>query len=638
MNTAPNPSARRLRSALFLPLLLLGLAGGPIGSAQDPPAGEPAEPWISPSALALSADGATLFIASATSGQVLLLDTATRKLLRSLPLPGSPSGLAMSADGNRLLVTCAGPESVLKVLDWREGRELRSIPLGSGALAPVLSPDGRTAFVCNRFDDAISVVDLERGTERQRIEVEREPVAAAITPDGRHLLVGNHLPTGPADAGMVSAHVSVIDTATGKVLRRIPLPNGGNLIRDVRVSPDGRHACVTHILARFQLPTTQVERGWMNSNALTLIDLATLEILNTVLLDQIEQGTANPWAACWTADGRTLLVTHAGTHELSVINVPHLLEKLGRLPQDATGKANAPGYVVSQIAADVPSDLSFLSDLRQLLPLGGNGPRAVVAHGSHAYVGHYFSESLSVVDLGCDPASALEVPLRSPRPMTAERRGEALFNDARLCLENWQSCASCHSAEGRVDALNWDLLNDGKGNAKNTKSLLHAHVTAPAMSLGIRSNAEVAVRAGIHHILFTVQPPEVPAAIDRWLSGLREYPSPHLRQGRPSPAAVRGQALFNSPATGCAECHPAPLYTNRGSYPVGTPATAAPSGDALDTPSLIELWRTAPYLHDGSAGTLREVILQRNVRDQHGRTSHLTAPELDDLVAFLLSL
>ena len=49
-------------------------------------------------------------------------------------------------------------------------------------MAPVLSPDGKTLFVCNRFNNDISVLDLETGKEQCRIPVQREPVAAALTP------------------------------------------------------------------------------------------------------------------------------------------------------------------------------------------------------------------------------------------------------------------------------------------------------------------------------------------------------------------------------------------------------------------------------------------------------------------------
>ena len=60
----------------------------------------------------------------------------------------------------------------------------------------------------------------------------------------------------------------------------------------------------------------------MNSNAVSIIDLARMEILNTVLLDNIDRGAADPWGVAWSADSATLLITHAGTHEISVIDFP----------------------------------------------------------------------------------------------------------------------------------------------------------------------------------------------------------------------------------------------------------------------------------------------------------------------------
>ncbi len=58
----------------------------------------------------------------------------------------------------------------------------------------------------------------------------------------------------------------------------------------------------------------------------------------------------------------------------------------------------------------------------------------------------------------------------------------------------------------------------------------------------------------------------------------------------------------------------------------------------LDTPSLLGLWRTPPYLHDGSAPDLEAVLLERNPNDLHGVTSTLTAVERAALIAYLLSL
>ena len=189
-----------------------------------------------------------------------------------------------------------------------------------------------------------------------------------------------------------------------------------------------------------------------------------------------------------------------------------------------------------------------------------------------------------------------------------------------------------------MDGLNWDLLNDGIGNPKNNKSLLLVFQTPPAMSIGVRESAEAAVRAGIRHILFTSQPPEVAEALDAYLQSLKPVPSPHRVKGLLSAAAQRGEKVFRSKETGCAECHPGPLFTDLKSYDVGTLGRFDKPTDRFDTPTLIELWRTAPYLHDGSAATLRDVLTTANPGDRHGRTSRLTADQLGDLAAYLLSL
>ncbi len=222
--------------------------------------------------------------------------------------------------------------------------------------------------------------------------------------------------------------------------------------------------------------------------------------------------------------------------------------------------------------------------------------------------------------------------------MTQERKGEFYFHDAGICYQGWQSCASCHPGEGRVDALNWDLLNDGIGNPKNTKSLLLTFSTPPAMSAGVRESAEAAVRAGIRHILFLVQPPEVAESMDAYIKSLKPVPSPRLINGRLSEAAKRGEKLFKSRRAGCAECHPGPLFTDLQSYDVGTRGLYDREIREFDTPTLVELWRTAPYLHDGSAATVREVLTDANREDKHGGTSHLTGKQIDDLTEYLLSL
>ena len=588
--------------------------------------------WLAPSVMVATPDGQMLYVACAHGQRVLGVDLATRKVVKTIATDATPSGLALAADGKTLFITCAAPQSEVWAVDVARGRVTAKLPAGHTAMAPVLAPDGKTLFVCNRFNDNVSVLDLATQKEVRRIPVKREPVAAAVTPDGKWLLVANHLPVGRADAERVGAVISVIDVAHGEVVSDLPLPDGSGALQDLRISPDGKYAVVTHILAHFRLPTTQVDRGWMNTNAKTIIALDRMEVLETVLLDTLDRGAANPWGVAWSADGKTLVVAHAGTHEISVIDFPAELGKLAKYA--AAAESNA--YAADRVA----SDLALLVDMRQRRPLpeGDLGPRGVVVVGRWAYTANYFSDTLTAVALDAAQPQAVSIPL-GPKPnLTAERKGELYFNDARICFQGWQSCASCHPSDARVDALNWDLLNDGLGNPKNTKSLLLAFQTPPAMSLGVRATAGDAVRAGIQHILFTVQPPEVAAALDAYVQSLKPVPSPRLVNGRLSVAAKRGERIFRSRETACAECHSGKLFTNLKIYDVGTRGIYDKPTDNFVTPTLIEIWRTAPYLHDGSAATLREMLTLANKQDRHGRTTQLAGEQLDDLIEYLLSL
>jgi hypothetical protein len=60
--------------------------------------------------------------------------------------------------------------------------------------------------------------------------------------------------------------------------------------------------------------------------------------------------------------------------------------------------------------------------------------------------------------------------------------------------------------------------------------------------------------------------------------------------------------------------------------------------EGIDTPTLLGIWETAPYLHDGSAPALRDVLVTRNPDDRHGAVSTLTTAEVDQLVAYLLQI
>lgn len=569
----------------------------------------------SPIVIAADPAGERAWVALRGSRCVVALDLATETIAVEHELRESPSGLCLSADGTRLFVSAGAARGKVLEQDAASGRIIRRLSAGHSPLSPVLRPDGTTLYVCNRFSCDVSAIDLESGETRARIPVPREPVAATITPDGRMLVVANHLPAGAANGTYTGAVISLIDTAAERVTTSITLPNGSSGLRGICVSPDGRHAYATHILGRYGLPATQLDRGWVNTNALSVIDLEARTRLATVLLDDVDCGAANPWGVACTPDGARLCVAHSGTHEISVIDRLAMHVKLAG-------------------AAEVSSDLGFLVGIRRRVRLGGNGPRGLAIAGGRVLTAEYFTNAVGVVELepapGVFPRSIALGPERSPGPA---RRGERLFHDAGICFQSWHSCASCHP-DGRADGLNWDLLNDGIGNPKNAKSLLLSHETPPSMISGVRELAETAVRSGIRSIHFAEVSERDADDLDEYLRTLRSVSSPHLVEGRLGKAARLGESVFER--AGCSVCHPPPLYTDLKRYDVAT-GTGLDAGQLFDTPTLIEVWRTAPYLSDGRAATLREAIAIHDALLHSSDESPLTEKELDDLTEFVLT-
>ncbi len=603
-------------------------------------AAEPSQ-YLGPMEMVPARDGANLWVLEADANQVAVVDLASGKVARTVALPPKATGIALTPDGGSLIVTSATPEGSVHVLDAATGKIGASIAAGHGATAPVVTPDGKRLYVCNRFDNDVSVIDLADRKQVARVPVVREPIATAVTPDGKTVVVANLLALGRADSYDLAATVALIDTATNQATS-IRLLNGSSSVRGVCVSPDGKYAYVAHILSRYQMPTTQLERGWMNTNALTIVDLPGKKLLNTVLLDDVDLGAANPWGVATTADGSKICVAHAGTHELSVIDAPALLAKLAKVPTDEksareAGRYDPSGNYSSPTSADVPNDLAFLVDVRQRVKLDGRGPRGIAVVGNKAYAGMYFSDKLAVVGLDVKPPKQVASIALGPEPqLTAVRRGQMNFHDADLCFQHWQSCSSCHP-DARVDGLNWDLMNDGLGNPKNARSMLLAHKTPPAMASGVRGNAEDAVRAGITHIQFAVRPEADAVAIDEYLKTLEPMPSPHLVNGQLSEAAKRGKELFFSERVGCSVCHPEPLFSDLKLHIVGS-RSQYDRRDDFDTPTLVEVWRTAPYMHDGHYLTVKELLVEGKHGSKHGGLETLTPKEIDDLVEFVLSL
>ncbi len=393
---------------LSLAALILCVAGSPmVASAAD---------WLGPSAVTAAADREHVFVACRDADQVLVVEVASGKVAGKIPVPATPTAMALCPEGTTLYVTCAAPASTVALIDVEKRSVTGTIPAGHTATGIAVAPDNSRLYVCNRFNNEVAVIDAASKETVARVPVIREPHGAVITPDGDTVFVINHLPLDPCDEFDVAIEVAVINTEDNEV-HHIRLPNGSTAARGIAMSPDGRYVYVTHILARYQMPTTQLERGWMNTNALTIIDAAEKQYVNTVLLDDVDLGAANPWGVTTNEDGSLILVAHAGTHELSVIDAKGLMEKLAGIPEEPDPDQMPDRSIYASVRqSDVPNDLAFLVGLRRRIKLDGNGAHGVAVIGETAYVGMHFSDTLAEVDLEDRPGRLSTPSPWAPRP------------------------------------------------------------------------------------------------------------------------------------------------------------------------------------------------------------------------------
>ena len=345
-----------------------------------------------------------------------------------------------------------------------------------------------------------------------------------------------------------------------------------------------------------------------------------------------------------SADGKTLWISHAGVHQVSRIDIGRVHDLLeGRIPPDLAAMkdgmrenvwvriSNDRG-VIDELADDLTA--MYLAGAIRRVPSGGNGPRglALAPDGGKLYVANYFSGTVAAMDasdgklLGC-------IAVGQQAPPSPARRGEIYFHVATRCFQHWHSCFSCHLDGGRIDGLPWDFMRDGIGNGKDVISLVYMQHTSPHNRRATRPDPRECIRTGVTGSHFIVpQPAEVDDLL-AYVESLRPEPNPNLPQF--AAAAQRGKAVFEGKAN-CAGCHPGPYFTDRKMHNVGILTPNEPDG-RYKTPSLVEAYRTAPYYHDGRAATMKDALTKHGL-GSHGSIKDLTPQEIDDLVAYVLSL
>ncbi|GBD35398.1 hypothetical protein HRbin36_00510 [bacterium HR36] len=445
-----------------------------------------------------------------------------------------------------------------------------------------------------------------------------------------------------------SRETLVVEIPSGRVVARTRWPSGKNLEPDApavhqeelrtllkQLRPPGAgpvravwgradSGWMVHIWPRSLLPATQLAQGWVFTSGLTRWTGQIGFVFETAILDEPENGFADPSDIVLSADGQRAYVASGGSDCVAVVDLTQFPRVASRVVADEVDRRLNP-----YLRADDLSGSRFLVVAR--LPTQSNPRRlALSPDGRWLVASNFLSDSLSVFDTH-ELRLVRHIPLGGPKPDLI-RRGEILFHSAKLTHLQQFSCASCHPGGG-ADGLNWDLPRDGIGNPKNTRALWGCRDTAPYGWLG--SSVTLADRiAGTLRTAHRYEPTEEElAALVAYVAALPPPPPAVVSEEQRS-AYERGRALFFSKA-GCAACHRPDTYQDGQAHDVGT---GDGSENRFDTPSLRGLRLTPPYLHDGRAASLEEIFTKYNQQRRHGQAHILTAEELADLLVFLNAL
>ena len=272
----------------------------------------------------------------------------------------------------------------------------------------------------------------------------------------------------------------------------------------------------------------------------------------------------------------------------------------------------------------------------------------------------------------------LYMPVPASNPLTREKiqLGRRLFFDTQLSGDGTLSCASCHDpsrafSDGRVVAVGIGgaagrrnspaIINRGYGTAffwdgrtRSLEQLALEPIFDPRELGNTRSQLEqrTALRAeqiadALASYLRTIR--SGTSRYDRHLAGDRRALNAPEREGL---EVFRGKA-------GCTSCHAGPMFSDDKFHNTGVAwrdgrwadegrfAVTGVEGDrgAFKTPTLRDLSKTAPYMHDGSLTTLDEVVdfyveggRQNPNLSSTMRPRPLTPHEKRALLAFLLTL
>jgi PQQ-dependent catabolism-associated beta-propeller protein len=234
-----------------------------------------------------------IMVACTDSNAADLIDPATGKSLRRIPLGDEPEAFDLSPDGKTIYVSNED-EAETSFIDAATGKTLQSIKVGQEPEGVKVSADGKTLYVTSEVASLVHVIDVATAKITKNVKVGKRPRRMAITPDGKELWVTNEL----------DASVSIVATATHTVVGTLKFEVKGARAQDITpvgilMTRDGKRAFV----------------ALGKANHVAFVDVASRKVNNLVLVGK------RAWNVALDKAEAKLLVVNGLSDDVTVVDV-----------------------------------------------------------------------------------------------------------------------------------------------------------------------------------------------------------------------------------------------------------------------------------------------------------------------------
>ena len=592
--------------------------------------------YYSPFNLAPSPDGKYLYVVAEEGNALLVVNTEKNKVTKEIKVGVRPHSIVLSRDGKTAYVSNQWSNNV-SVVDLERFVVSETLNTGGGPAGLALSADGSYLYSANSFSSDLSIIDLASGVEQKRLSTGNNPTGVQISPDGNLVLVTSRRTLGLPYGDTLRCELTVVSDKKQRIAERLDIKQA-YMMENIAFTPSGDLAIIPLIRPKNNVPTIQIERGWMMTNGIGIVEQKPSGRTIQLLLDEPNAYYADPFDIAITPDGKKAFVSHAGVDRISVIDID-AVRKLISESDDGT-------------LAALSNYLGTSSRIvLKRIPTGAN-PKgmALSPDGKKLYVAEQLEDRIAIISTESFETIG-NILLGGPRRITVAREGRRLLNNAAHTFQSQYSCYTCHP-DTHEDGLVYNMASKDMGrNMTNTQSLRNIGDTPPYKWNG--KNQSIYKQDGMRFSTVLTRNEafsykELDALTAYVMSGIPNPPNLQYNpDGELTDAQKHGKEIFERThdskgfeipfVNRCVTCHPAPYFTNKLMVDVGTLAS---SDDLIlfDTPHLNNVVYSPPYLHDGRAASLEEIWTLYGKTEQHGSVNDLTKIQLNELIEYLKSL